>query len=78
VCHAVRALGVKWTLVALSRDEPDGTATGSRYTMPVNQSFGHMDVSALRVIGISPPVDRLPGSMAILGGNAADAAKAPS
>ena len=30
VCHAVRAPGVKWTLVALTRDPFDGAATVSR------------------------------------------------
>jgi len=29
VCHAVRAPGVKWTLLALSRDLFDGAATVS-------------------------------------------------
>src|SRR2546422_10999629 len=29
VCQAVRAPGVKWTLLALSRDPPDGAATVS-------------------------------------------------
>ena len=30
VCQAVRAPGVKWTHVALTRDEAAGAATGSR------------------------------------------------
>ena len=30
VCHAVRAPGVKWTLLALTRDQSDGAATVSR------------------------------------------------
>jgi hypothetical protein len=30
VCHAVRAPGVKWTLLALRRDGPDGVATVSK------------------------------------------------
>jgi hypothetical protein len=29
VCHAVRAPGVKWTLLAFRRDPPDGLATAS-------------------------------------------------
>ena len=29
VCHAVRAPGVKWTALALTRDVADGTATAS-------------------------------------------------
>ena len=29
VCHAVRAPGVKWTLLALSREPSDGAATAS-------------------------------------------------
>jgi hypothetical protein len=29
VCQAVRAPGVKWTLLALNREEPDGVATVS-------------------------------------------------
>jgi hypothetical protein len=29
VCQAVRALSVKWTLLALSREDPDGAATVS-------------------------------------------------
>ena len=29
VCHAVRAPGVKWTLLALTREAPDGAATAS-------------------------------------------------
>src|SRR3989440_107339 len=36
VCHAVRADGVKWTLLACRRDGPDGAATESMYTAPVN------------------------------------------
>jgi hypothetical protein len=30
MCQAVRAPGVKWTLAALARQTPDGTATVSR------------------------------------------------
>ena len=30
VCQAVRAPGVKWTLLAFTRDLDDGTATASR------------------------------------------------
>jgi hypothetical protein len=40
VCQAVRAPGVKWTLLALTREDPSGAATWSRYTAPVNQSAG--------------------------------------
>jgi hypothetical protein len=40
VCQAVRAPGVKWTLLAESRDPADGAATGSMYTAPVNHSRG--------------------------------------
>jgi hypothetical protein len=29
VCHAVRAPGVKWTLLGLRRERPDGVATVS-------------------------------------------------
>src|SRR6476646_3589833 len=45
VCHAVRAPGVKWTLLALKREPSDGDATGSMYTAPVNQSLGPALVS---------------------------------
>ena len=40
VCHAVRAPGVKWTLLALTREPSDGAATVSMKTAPVNQSLG--------------------------------------
>jgi hypothetical protein len=40
VCQAVRAPGVKWTLAAASRDGPDGVATVSMKTAPVNHSSG--------------------------------------
>jgi predicted nucleotide-binding protein (sugar kinase/HSP70/actin superfamily) len=51
VCHAVRAPGVKWTLLALSREPSDGEATVSTNTAPVNQSAGPAIVSMLfRVI----------------------------
>src|SRR5438105_10384140 len=45
VCHAVRAPGVKWTLLALRRDCSDGVATASMYTLPVNHSLGPAFVS---------------------------------
>jgi hypothetical protein len=45
VCHAVRAPGVKWTLLACRRELLDGVATVSRYTAPVNQSLGPVAVS---------------------------------
>src|SRR3954453_17556511 len=45
VCQAVRAPGVKWTLLALTRDPPAGAATGSMWTTPVNQSSGPRAVS---------------------------------
>jgi len=55
VCHAVRAPGVKWTLLALSRAEPDGAATASMNTVPVNQSVGPGVVETLvRVTSIRP------------------------
>src|SRR5205823_6650481 len=44
VCQAVRAPGVKCTLLALRRDEPAGTATGSMNTTPVNHSLGPLVV----------------------------------
>jgi hypothetical protein len=45
VCHAVRAPGVKWTLLAFSREASDGVATASRWTVPVNHSLGPAVVS---------------------------------
>src|SRR5438445_13447228 len=39
VCHAVRAPGVKWTLLAVRRDGSAGVATVSKYTAPVNHSL---------------------------------------
>src|SRR5213080_2861986 len=45
VCHAVRAPGVKWTLLACTRDWSDGAATASMYTVPVNHSVGPAMVS---------------------------------
>src|SRR5829696_817369 len=45
VCHAVRAPGVKWTLLACRREEPVGVVTVSMYTAPVNHSFGPRLVS---------------------------------
>src|SRR5690348_17114959 len=40
VCHAVRAPGVKWTLLADRRAVADGVATASIKTAPVNHSLG--------------------------------------
>src|SRR5947207_2331175 len=45
VCHAVRAPGVKWTLLVWRRDWSDGAATASMYTVPVNHSVGPAMVS---------------------------------
>src|SRR6478609_6976562 len=45
VCHAVRAPGVKWTLLADRREAADGAATASMKTMPVNHSLGPGAVS---------------------------------
>jgi hypothetical protein len=45
VCHAVRAPGVKWTLLAVRREPPDGAATVSRQTAPVNHRLGPCMVS---------------------------------
>src|SRR5256885_8512821 len=57
VCHAVRAPGVKWTLLAFRREASDGAATESMYTAPVNQSLGPGLVSTLfRVICIVAPL----------------------
>jgi len=55
LCHIVRAPGVKCTLLADRRDEPDGVATPSRKTVPVNQLLGPGVVSllVLRVIYIT-------------------------
>jgi hypothetical protein len=70
VCHAVRAPGVKWTLLAARRDGSDGAATASMKTLPVNQSLGPGVVSAeLLVICIPSPFgcvveDRLRRSIA--------------
>src|SRR6266404_784687 len=46
VCHAVRAPGVKWTLLALRRDGSAGVATVSTYTAPVNHSLDPFVVCA--------------------------------
>jgi len=54
VCHAVRAPGVKWTLLALSRDAPTGVATGSIKTSPVNQSLGPLLVLTLLLVTCIP------------------------
>src|SRR6266702_1129541 len=46
VCQAVRAPGVKWTLLALKREPSDGAATVSTNTAaPVNHSLGPAAVS---------------------------------
>jgi hypothetical protein len=50
MCQAVRAPGVKWTLLALRRDGPDGVATESTKTVPVNHSFGPAMVSTLFLV----------------------------
>src|SRR2546429_9734986 len=50
VCHAVRAPGVKWTLLAVRRDPCDGAATVSTYTAPVNHSFGPAPVWMLFLV----------------------------
>ena len=50
VCHAVRAPGVKWTLLAVRREVPDGSATVSRKTAPVNHSLGPGFVSMLYLV----------------------------
>jgi hypothetical protein len=43
--------GVKWTLLALRRDDSDAIAIASNYTCPVNQSAGPGCVSVeFRVI----------------------------
>ena len=41
VCQAVRAPGVKWTLLAVHARAAHGAATASTKTEPVNQSPGH-------------------------------------
>ena len=62
VCHAVLALGVKWTLLALRRDSSDGVATASIYTVPVNQSPGPKTVSiAFLVICMTALLDPVLG-----------------
>jgi hypothetical protein len=50
VCQAVRAPGVKCTLLALTRDPFAGAATVSTYTAPVNQSLGPRRVSMLFLV----------------------------
>jgi hypothetical protein len=50
VCQAVRAPGVKWTLLALTRDPSEGAATASMKTVPVNQSLGPGFVSMLFLV----------------------------
>src|SRR5258708_32007168 len=50
VCQWVRAPGVKWTLLALTCEAPDGAATASTYTHPVNQSLGPAAVSTLFLV----------------------------
>ena len=58
VCQAVRAPGVKWTLARARRAKrPDGSATASRKTEPVNHSVGPGWVSRLfLVICIASPL----------------------
>src|SRR5207245_7755010 len=60
VCHAVRAPGAKWTLLALRRDGPDGVATGSTYTTPVNHSRGPVADSTvfLVIFIVALPISR--------------------
>jgi hypothetical protein len=50
VCHAVRAPGLKWTLLALRRDPFDGAATVSMWTEPVNHSSCPAVVSMLFLV----------------------------
>src|SRR5690348_13665017 len=54
VCHAVRAPGVKWTALALMRNAPDGVATGSMKTAPVNQSLRPAVVGVLFLLTCMP------------------------
>src|SRR5437588_7255475 len=49
-CHAVRAPGEKWTLLALRREAADGAATVSIYTAPVNHSLGPLLVPVLFLV----------------------------
>src|SRR5438445_12221162 len=60
VCHAVRAPGEKWTLLALRRDGPDGVATGSTYTTPLNHSRGPVADSTvfLVIFIVALPISR--------------------
>src|SRR5205085_9382586 len=63
-CHAVRAPGEKWTLLALRREAADGAATVSIYTAPVNHSLGPLLVPMLFLVTcmfallMAPPRDR--------------------
>src|SRR5438132_6000266 len=50
VCQAVRAPGLKWTLLALTRDASDGIATASMWTEPVNHSRGPGTVSIVFLV----------------------------
>src|SRR5271165_3873564 len=60
VCQAVRAPGVKCTLLACMREGPDGAATASMNTAPVNQSLGPGVVSVeLVVISTTSPLARV-------------------
>src|SRR5215213_8401409 len=52
MCHAVRAPGVKWTLLAFRREVPDGVATGSIKTVLVNHSLGPAAVLTLPLLVI--------------------------
>src|SRR5258706_5978037 len=47
VCQAVRAPGVKWTLLAWTREPSAGAAMVSMNTAPVNQSAGPLAVFML-------------------------------
>src|SRR5213594_3472993 len=63
VCQAVRAPGLKWTLLALTRDASDGIATASMWTEPVNHSRGPGMVSIVfLVICIAVLLSRLIGT----------------
>jgi hypothetical protein len=54
VCQCVRAPGVKWTLLALTREAPAGAATASTYTDPVNQSVEPAAASTLFLVICMP------------------------
>src|SRR6266550_3765398 len=50
LCQAVRAPGAKWTLLAFRREAPNGAATVSIYTAPVNHSLGPLLVPMLFLV----------------------------